>query len=369
MTPSTPQPLCVGPYVLHRPLGDGACAAVHLATHTATGRVVAIKMLHPEVADIAEMRAALLLEARLLSRIRGRHVVAGVDAGQCGDGSPYAVLELLDGPTVADALESGRLSIAACIAIAEAVLDGLEALHGAGVVHRDVKAANVMLHRDAWGVVPKLIDLGVCLDTRMDVDVLARAAGAAVGTPCYMAPEQIVGGAVDARTDLYGVGGLLYECLTGRVPHEGRDAAELLSRTLDLGAPPVTELRPDCPAALAELVASALALDPRDRPISAREMREQLVAIRESLALPLGADALEALADPPAEPIPLSRPAARAGNGPTRSRRASLAARALAFAAACAITSLSATARDGADPTVATREPVARSKDASAASR
>ncbi|MEZ4437214.1 MAG: serine/threonine-protein kinase [bacterium] len=274
-----------GKYTLTALIGEGGFGAVYRATQAPLGRLVAVKLLHRARHDPAELRRRFALEARALARLSAHAgCVALVDVGEEPDGLLYLVQAFVDGRPL-DALlrERGPLSPARAVAIAAGVLDALDAAHHAGIVHRDVKPANVMLtvdHRGREQV--KLLDFGI-----------ARLVGAAregigpsdadviVGSVHYMAPEQFSGEGIGPATDLYAVGMLLYTLLTGAPPFTG-SAVAVMHDHLTRAAPPLG----DAPAGLQRVIERALAKAPADRFADAVEMRTALLGALEAVPRP-----------------------------------------------------------------------------------
>jgi serine/threonine protein kinase len=266
-------------YRLERELGRGATGVVHEAFHLDLGRKVALKVLH-QASPSEAAKSGFLAEARAVSRVSHEALVRLYEFGFTSEGKPFYAMELVDGETLErrldrrgsfDASEAVELGIGACRAI--------EAVHAAGFVHRDVKPGNLMLTADG-GV--KLLDFGVA-KSENEVSSKDESDGGAfvvVGTPEYMAPEQ-ARGAADARSDVYALGAVIYELVTGALPHEAPSIAALLERKL-AGAPaPASALAPSqtIPKAFDRLLERALAPEPALRFQSATELREALEAL------------------------------------------------------------------------------------------
>jgi serine/threonine protein kinase len=273
-----------GRYHLVEEIGRGGMARVWRAHDEVLARDVAVKFLFIREDRDADKRVdRFLREARLAGSIRHPNVVQILDFGATEDEQrPYMVMELLEGISLADRLSRPpMLRFRELAELVGQVLDGLEAAHDAGVVHRDMKPENVYLVKDGDGVRAKLIDFGVSRD--VDPDSGRRSAlttndGFLVGTPEYMSPEQARGlKDVDWRTDLYGVGVLLYEAITGRLPYEAEAVGDLIIRIVAGGAPSVLELRPTIDPALAAVVDRAIAKHREERFQSARRFKEALL--------------------------------------------------------------------------------------------
>ena len=262
-----------GRYELGAVLGSGGMARVYAATDLVLGRQVAVKVLDPALARDPEFLARFGREARTAAMLPTHTgIVTIFDSGQDG-GAAYLVMELVTGRTLAQALSSyGRFQPAVSCRIALDVCRALAVAHGAGLVHRDIKPANIMLtNSDAV----KVVDFGIA--RTQAGDGLTRT-GAVLGSPSYMAPEQITGGAVDARTDLYALGAVLYEMLTGSPPFASEDSFAVLTRHLnEVPAPPST-INPEVPAEVDRIVGTLLAKSPAQRPGNAEQAAQMLAA-------------------------------------------------------------------------------------------
>jgi eukaryotic-like serine/threonine-protein kinase len=264
-----------GRYELERPLGHGAMAVVDLARDVELDRRVALKRLAENLARDDELRARFLREARLAARLAHPNVVHVYDVGE-DDGRPFMAMEYVDGETLAELVaRGGPLPPDEAAELGIQICRGLAAVHAAGLVHRDVKPQNLLLRRDG---VLKLGDFGIAFGlegTRLTM------AGTVLGTAAYLAPEQARGEEVTAATDVYGVGAVLYELLTGRPPRAPSSIADLAAATAI--QPPV-----DAPPALAKVVMRCLALEPGRRPASAADVARELEAtLPEASTLPL----------------------------------------------------------------------------------
>jgi hypothetical protein len=254
-------------------LGYGITSVVLRARHTLLGRQVALKLFRPEHVE-STAADALLGEARQVARVKHPNVVEVYEVGRL-QRRFWFVLELVDGPTLGARLrEKGRLPEGVALRMVRDVARALEAVHKAGLVHRDVKPGNILFAPDG---VAKLTDLGLACDAAR-----AKAAtdGALFGTPQTMAPEQAQGLEVDHRADLYGLGATLYQALTERPPYEGKDTVSLVMAHVTAPIPDPRALRPDLSPGLAELVLWLLAKSPGDRPQSARVVLEALDGLK-----------------------------------------------------------------------------------------
>ncbi len=270
-----------GRYQLRSVLGRGGMAAVWAGTDLRLDRPVAVKVLDGAALADPDMVRRLDHEAKTLARLAHPNIVAGYDVGT-EDGVPYLVMEFVDGENLARRLESGPLDVATAIAVTIQICDALEAAHRSGVVHRDIKPENVLLTTTGTA---KVCDFGIARLLNSSRAGLTGPA-TAVGTSEYMAPEQATAGEVDARTDLYAVGCVLYHMLTGRPPLTGDDPLRVLWRHVHEAPTPPAQLRPGLPADLDALVTQLLAKDPADRPSTAAEVRDHLVHIEAGASHP-----------------------------------------------------------------------------------
>ena len=275
-----------GKYRILRTLGEGSMGAVYLAENMRIARQVALKVLHADL-DADEGRGAssrFQTEAQITARVGSAHIVEVFDMGELPDGNCYLVMEYLEGETLGARLESrGKLDADEITGLAVQMLDGLARAHQAHVVHRDIKPENIYLVRRDAGDFVKILDFGV---SKLVEDAQRRAPhltmdGTVVGTPQYMSPEQARGKELDARSDLYSVGVVLYECLSGQPPFGGTNVQDVLFRVA-LEDPPALDaealgLDPE----LVAIVERAMTRDVEARYPSAEAFREALRAYRE----------------------------------------------------------------------------------------
>ena len=265
-----------GRYDVEREIGRGGNARIFLAKDPAGGSV-ALKILHPELlVSVAADR--FLREIKLASRLNHPHIARLIDSGE-QDWLVYYVMSYAQGPTLRehlDAPDKRQLPISETLRLADDLLDALDHAHGQGIIHRDVKPANVVL--SAEGAI--LLDFGIARAViASGTDQLTRS-GIAVGTSTYMSPEQITALAdIDHRSDLYSTGCMLFECLAGQPPFSHRNEAVVLQLHLTQTAPDVRTYRSDSPAELAHVISKALAKAPKDRWRSAAEMRDAFAAV------------------------------------------------------------------------------------------
>jgi serine/threonine protein kinase len=290
-----------GRFKLVEKLGDGAMGQVFVAENLAIGRRVAVKLLKREVLADATFRQRFQQEAEAIASIEHRNVARFLDL-VVGDPT-FLVMEYVRGPTLDDLLEQeGRLTPLRAAALTRRLCWGLEAAHSAGVIHRDIKPSNVIVAQDLEsGEEPKLIDFGLAKLANVTVNAGLTRTGQIVGTPEYMAPEQIQGGAVDARSDVYELGCLLYELLTGRPPFAGDDDVQVLYQQLHNAPAPLSRFQPAAPASLQVVIDKALKKAPDERYQSMKEMAQALAAVEneETAPRPIGLSGSQ-----PAIPLP-----------------------------------------------------------------
>ncbi len=258
-----------GKYRLVRLLGRGGVGEVYEALHDVIGLRVAVKLIRFEYAGNSELNARFLQEARAAASVGHPGIVQIHDVGTSSDGRTYLVMEYLDGEDMEKVLARQRqLSLGEAAAILVDVLDALGAAHAKGIVHRDMKPENVFLVPGRKGErTVKLLDFGIArLADEGEATIRLTRPGAVMGTPYYMSPEQARGEAnVDASVDLYAVGVMLYEALTGRLPYTGSSYNEVLSKVLAEPFPSVRAVRPDVPEEAEQVVQRATARLPADR--------------------------------------------------------------------------------------------------------
>ncbi|MDH5672499.1 MAG: serine/threonine protein kinase [Myxococcales bacterium] len=280
-------------YQLIEAIGEGGMAAVWKAEDRTLMRQVAVKFLFVHASrDPEAMVDQFLREARIAASVQHRNVIQTVDFGTTDGHQPFMVMELLDGESLGDRmLRQPPLSAQALIHLMSLILRGLAAVHDAGIVHRDLKPHNIFLQRDGDAVYPKILDFGISRSLEQAQDrpsAIATQEGMIVGTPDYMAPEQARGrGDIDRRADIYGVGVMLYEALTGRLPFSADSVGDLIVKIITEEPPRPQALRPELPAALAEVIERAMSKDREHRYADARAMRQALMtAAQTALSAP-----------------------------------------------------------------------------------
>lgn len=254
----------LGRYRIEGRLGEGAMADVYRAHDPDIGRTVAVKLLKPQYARDAELGARFLREARAAGALSHAHIATIYDVGEV-DGVAYIAMELVDGRPLDELLHAqGRMPYERVLMLARQLADALGYAHRAGIVHRDVKPSNILVSAD--GTTAKLLDFGVARVGDPDPASLARTqVGQLVGTPRYMSPEQALGLAVDHRSDLFSLGVVLYEMVTGKVAFPGTGLATLAIQIAQEKVAPIGESAADCPPGLRAIIDRLLAKKPEQR--------------------------------------------------------------------------------------------------------
>lgn len=249
----------VGGYVVESTRYRGSVATLYRAREVRTGAAAALKVMRPQYTAARGALRRFQQEAETLRRLRHPHIVDVLEQGTLADGRPFIAMEWLEGRDLAAELAArGPYSAREALELLEQVGSALKAAHGAGVIHRDLKAQNVVVRAGSAGPVVKLVDFGVAkLLAPEEPGTAATSTGLVLGTPLSMAPEQIRGETPDARTDLYGLGVLLYQLVTGRPPYQGTTQVELEEQHLHAPVPRASERAP-VPAALDAVVARCL---------------------------------------------------------------------------------------------------------------
>jgi eukaryotic-like serine/threonine-protein kinase len=292
----------LGPYEILSAIGAGGMGEVYRARDTRLDRIVAIKILPDTRVGRADLRERFEREARAIASLNHPHICVLHDIGQ-QDGIDYLVMEYLEGETLAQRLLKGALPMQHVLKYSIEISDALDKAHRKGITHRDLKPGNIMLTKSGT----KLLDFGLA-KLRQDVtpatplselptaDDAITAQGTILGTLQYMAPEQVEGKEVDARTDIFAFGVVAYEMATGKKAFTGKSTASLMAKILETDPPPMTALTPMTPPALDHVVKRCLAKDPDERWQSAKDICEQLRWISDS-----GLRAGPAAAAPPAQ--------------------------------------------------------------------
>jgi serine/threonine protein kinase len=278
----------LGPYEIVAPVGAGGMGEVYRARDTRLDRSVAIKVLPEYLSASAEIRQRFEREAKTISQLSHPHICALYDVGHEG-GIDYLVMEYLEGEVLSDRLRKGPLALDQVLRYGMEIGDALDKAHQQGIVHRDLKPANVMLTRS--GV--KLLDFGLAKEIRADLGTGGgdgsasptkgdlTGEGTILGTVQYMAPEQLEGKDVDARTDVFALGALLYEMASGRKAFAASSRASLITSIMSAEPPPLSSIQASSPPLLDRLVKACLAKDPAERVSTAHDVMLQLRWIAE----------------------------------------------------------------------------------------
>jgi Tol biopolymer transport system component len=280
----------LGPYEIVAPIGAGGMGEVYKARDTRLERTVAIKVLPPEWAESPDMKQRFDREAQVIASLNHPNICKLHDLGESAPGISYLVMEHLDGETLAERLTRGPVPVDEALRIGIAIGDALDKAHRHGVVHRDLKPANVMLVRSGGTSTPplaKLLDFGLAKlhagvpsagnqATRATPTPPITRAGVILGTLQYMAPEQLDGVEADARTDIFALGVVLHEMVTGKPAFQGKSQVLLMSAIATVDPPPLSRVQPTVPPALDHVVKTCLAKDPDDRWQAARDVVAEL---------------------------------------------------------------------------------------------
>ena len=270
----------LGPYTIEAPLGAGGMGEVYRARDTRLDRTVAIKVLPEHVAADPDLKQRFEREAKTISSLNHPHICTLYDIGN-QDGIDFLVMEYLDGETLAQRLEKGALPLDQALQIAIEIADALDKAHRQGIVHRDLKPGNIMLTKAG----AKLLDFGLAKPTAMAMGADSAmptmtegltAQGAILGTLQYMAPEQLEGDDVDARTDIFAFGSVVYEMVTGERAFSGKSQASLITAIMSATPPPLAEAQPLSPPLLDRVVRKCFAKKPDERWQTTQDLRDEL---------------------------------------------------------------------------------------------
>lgn len=275
-----------GKYRVERVLGVGGMGIVVAATHLQLDQRVALKFLLPTALGNAEVVARFAREARAAVRIQSEHVARVIDVGTLTTGSPYMVMEYLEGGDLSTTLETrGRLPVAEAVTYLLQACEAIAEAHSMGVVHRDLKPANLFLaQRTGRDPMVKVLDFGISKTSDGATSGLTQTS-AVMGSPLYMSPEQMMSSRdVDLRTDIWSLGVILYELLVGQPPFSGDTMAQVVFMVTNRDAPLVSEKRADLPPGLVEIVRRCLRRDPSERYANVAELARALVPFGSSRA-------------------------------------------------------------------------------------
>ncbi|HJP59393.1 MAG TPA: serine/threonine-protein kinase, partial [Gemmatimonadaceae bacterium] len=269
----------IGKYKIIELVGEGAMGVVYRARDSVLDRSVAIKVMNDSIARQDDLRRRFLHEAQAAASLQHPNVVTIYDLGDL-DGHLFIAMEFVEGIDLEKLMESGQpLSLQAKLDILIDVLTGLSFAHKRGIIHRDIKPANIRVTDDGRA---KIMDFGVAHLASSSM----TTTGSLLGTPTYMAPEQITEGRTTEQTDIFAVGGVMYQLLTNLKPFDGPTLQNLFFRIITEEPKRVSELMPNLPRALDTIVAKAMAKDPKDRYANALEMANELSAVRAKLSGP-----------------------------------------------------------------------------------
>jgi len=280
----------LGPYEILSQIGAGGMGEVYKARDTRLDRFVAIKVLPDHLADRPELRERFEREARTIAKVNHPHICTLYDTGP-QDGTDFLVMEYLEGETLAERLKKGPLPLEQVLRYAVEVSDALDKAHRAGVTHRDIKPGNIIVTKDGT----KLLDFGLAKLKQEVAKATIPASemptvpgaltehGTLLGTLHYMAPEQVEGkvNEIDARTDIFAFGALVYEMGTGKRAFPGETQASVISKILQVDPPPMSELQPMTPPVLDRVVKKCIAKEPGERWQSAKDLHDELNWIKE----------------------------------------------------------------------------------------
>jgi serine/threonine protein kinase len=262
----------LGPHEILAAIGVGGMGEVYRARDTRLDRIVAIKILPNHLADRVDLRERFEREARTIASLNHPHICTIYDVGH-QDGTDYLVMEYLEGETLAQRLLKGPLAAEQVLQYAIQIADALDKAHRKGITHRDLKPGNIMLTKSGAKLQPDALSDA----TRSGLPKgPITGEGSIIGTLQYMAPEQLEGGEVDARTDIFAFGAVVYEMATGKKAFEGKSQASLIAKILATNPPPMSSLQPMTPPALERIVKSCLAKDPDERWQSAADLAREL---------------------------------------------------------------------------------------------
>jgi len=266
-----------GKYQIEDKLGEGGMATVYRARHTLVDRTVAIKIINPQMAGNKSLKERFRREAKNTAAVSHPNIVEILDNGETADGSSYLVMELLDGATLDRHIEAGAIPAPRTAALGLQIAQGLARAHDFDVIHRDLKPENIFvanLPGDRFQV--KLLDFGIARSLH---DSRLTSQGEIFGTPQYMAPERVSTIDAGAEADLYALGIILFEMVTGRLPFEADDLPSFFLAHIQQMPPPPSRIVPSCPRRLEELILALLEKDPAKRPVDAHQVIKELAAL------------------------------------------------------------------------------------------
>ncbi len=289
----------LGSYEIVERLGGGGMAVVYRAVQQPLGREVALKALSQELLEDDGFVKRFEAEAKTLAKLDHPNILTIYDF-EMTDGVAYLTMPLVRGGTLRDVMRRGPLDTLSAWRYLREIGDGLSHAHDAGIVHRDLKPTNVLIHSDGRAL---LADFGLARGAGQPTHL--TTIGLAIGTPGYMAPEQVMGHDVDRRCDIYAMGVLTFEMLTGRLPYVGANRMEVAYATVNSPIPSAVQINPSLPDELDQLLARVLAKDPNDRPQTVRDLLGQMAKLPQRRA---GASGVTATAPPASRVVAASAP-------------------------------------------------------------
>jgi serine/threonine protein kinase len=299
-----------GRYQVQQLVGQGGMGALYAAQHVEIGRKVAVKILHPDFRVSEDIFLRFKQEATLAATLSHTNICSVFDFGKLEDGTPYLIMDLLEGTTLADLIaQEGRLEPRRATRIFAQICDALTHAHKKGVAHRDLKPSNIMIENDEGIELAKIVDFGIAKSLEKDAPQLT-AAHETIGSPYYMSPEQCQAGPIDHRTDIYSLGCLMYETLTGRTPFRASNALQMMYSHVHNEPDLMSEVAPgsDIPPALEQVVLKAMRKKPEERFQTAEELKQAAFTS-------VGAKTLDCLVDAAAYRTQTARAISKNQNG------------------------------------------------------
>lgn len=292
-------------------LGAGGMSQVYKAQHSMMDRIVAIKMLHPGLVTSEQSILRFQQEAKAVSRLNHAAAVTVYDFGVMANGMPFLIMEYLNGKTLAQAISPSGLEWQRAVRLFIQICEGLDHAHSVGVIHRDIKPSNIVLINTNEGEQAKIVDFGIAkLAPQIGEQGLSiTQSGMVVGSPLYMSPEQFIGDSVDARSDIYSLGCVMYQTVTGTAPFDGTNVMQVFKAHVDIDPTPFASLQAvrAIPPALEQIIMKALAKKKEDRFQSMKELKQALQSVLDpTVELPPSAWA------PPAVPSKVTDPTIQA---------------------------------------------------------
>jgi tRNA A-37 threonylcarbamoyl transferase component Bud32 len=279
--------LLAGRYIVEEVIGEGGMATVYRARHKLVDRPVAVKIMNPMLASDPIVRERFRREAKSAQKLAHPNIIEIYDQGDTEDGTAYIVMELLHGESLAGVVQRGAMDVDRAIHVMVQIARGMARAHDLEVIHRDIKPENIFLcRRDDGSDLVKLLDFGIA-KSRQDSRLTGQ--GELFGTPQYMAPERIMGNDTGGASDIYALGVVFFEMLTGELPFNAPDVATFFVKHMQEAPPALRSLNPRVPEKLDELVVRMLAKNPTDRPVDAHRIHQDLLEVmnaREMVAPP-----------------------------------------------------------------------------------